>query len=98
MRNSRVDELVKINAEKEAKEKKEIENIRLACKDIFNSTNGKYFLQFLKKICGWNDSGNNINSEILIYQKGRRDIWNVIRNILPKEILVDVEIYEEYRN
>lgn len=86
-------------AEKERKkiehEKQVNENLKVCCKDIFNSVNGKYFLLYLKSLCLWNDQDNNINNEILIYKKGRRDIWAIIRNFLPKDILAQIEIYEE---
>lgn len=94
---SKVDELVEKQAEAEKRKKQEVENMKLVCKEIFDNPNGKFFLQFLKKSCGWNDQDNNINGEVLIYKKGRRDIWTIIRNILPKDILAQVEIYEEQK-
>jgi len=94
---SKVDELLEKQAEREKREKQKIENVKLACKELFNNPNGKFFLQFIKRACGWNDSDRNINPEVLIYQKGRRDIWNIIRNILPKDVLAQIEIYDEYK-
>lgn len=94
---STVDNLFRKQAEREKQKKQKIENMKLVCKEVFNDVNGKFFLQFLKTICGWNDQDNNINPEILAYKKGRRDIWNIIRNILPKDVLAQVEIYEEYK-
>ncbi|MCD8378062.1 MAG: hypothetical protein LUB59_04660 [Candidatus Gastranaerophilales bacterium] len=92
---SKVDSLLEKQAEAEKRKRKEIENMKLACKEAFKDVNGKIFLQYLKKICGWNDQDNNINNEILIYKKGRRDIWTIVRNILPKDVLAQIEIYGE---
>ena len=89
-----VDKIIKDKEIAENKERKEIENLKLACKELFKDNNGKFFLKFIKKSCGWNEQDNNINPEILIYKKGRRDIWTIIRNIIPKEILSQVEIYD----
>lgn len=94
---STVDSLIEKQQKRIEREKKEIENIKLACRETFNDVNGKFFLQFLKRICGWNDQDNNINTEVLAYKKGRRDIWNIIRNVLPKDVLAQVEIYDDYK-
>lgn len=91
----------KINEEIEQsveKEQKEIENLKLAVKEIFNNVNGFYFLKFLKKISFWDEQDMNINMDVLAYKKGRRDIWLIIRNILPKDILAKIEIYAQDDN
>lgn len=93
--HSKVDELIEKQKLKDEKEKKKIENLKLACKDIFSTTNGKFFLKFLKGLCLWSEQDININPEILIYKKGRRDIWALVRNLIPKETLAQIEIYDE---
>lgn len=93
--NSKVDELLKKQKEAEAKQKKEIEDLKLACKDVFSGVNGKFFLKYLKRLCLWSEQDLNINNDILIYKKGRRDIWTIIRNIIPKETLAQIEIFDE---
>lgn len=92
---SKVDDLFEKQQKQQERERKEIENMKLVCKELFKGNNGYYFLMYLKKLCGWNDQDNNINGDVLIYKKGRRDIWTVIRNLLPKDILAQVEIYNE---
>ena len=37
----------------------------------------------------------NINTDVLAYKKGRRDSWLILRNLLPKDILAQIEIYDE---
>ena len=93
--NSTVDEILKNKQLQEQKEKEEIENLKIAAKEIFKDKNGFYFLKFLKKICLWDEQDNNINNEILIYKKGRRDIWLVIRNLLKPDLLAQVEIFSD---
>ena len=94
-RKSKVDDVYKQEQEKLEREKQEIENLKIACSDVFSSNNGKYILRFLKKISGWNEQDMNINADVLAYKKGRRDSWLILRNLLPKDILTQVEIYDE---
>lgn len=59
--------------------------------------NANIILQFLKDISLWDLQDNNIDKEILAYQKGRRDIWLIIRNFIPRDILANIEIDNKYR-
>lgn len=90
-----MDEIYKKQEEKIQREKQQVEKLKLACSEIFSNSNGKYFLNFIKNYCGWNSQDMNINPEVLIYQKGKRDVWVLIRNILPKNLLAEIEIYSE---
>ena len=92
--NSSIDEILKLQKETEEKQRKLTEDLKLACKKLFASTNGKFFLKYLKNLTLWSEQDNNINNEILIYKKGRRDIWAIIRNVIPKNILAEIEIYD----
>ena len=92
---SKIDEILEKQKQADLREKKEIENLKLACKDIFATPNGKFFLKYLKRLCFWSEQDCNINNEILIYKKGRRDIWAIIRNVIPKDVLAQIEIYDE---
>lgn len=47
---SKIDELLEKQKIAAEKEKKMIEDMKLVCKEIFLSTNGKFFLKYLKKI------------------------------------------------
>lgn len=94
-RKSKVDDVFQQQQEKIQREKQEIENLKLACSEVFSSTNGKYVLKFLKKISGWSEQDMNINTDVLAYKKGRRDSWLILRNLLPKDILAEIEIYSE---
>ncbi len=92
---TKMDEIYKKQEEKIQREKQQVEKLKLACSEIFSNSNGKYFLNFIKNYCGWNSQDMNINPEVLIYQKGKRDVWVLIRNILPKNLLAEIEIYSE---
>ena len=89
---TKVDDVIQKEKEKERKEKEEVEQLKIACKKVFSNINGIYFLNYLFKLCLWAEQDLNINSEILIYKKGRRDIWAIIRNVIPPEILKEIEI------
>lgn len=90
----KVDELTKKRQEKKEQEKKFIEDVKTSAENLFNSKNGKFFLKYLMNACLWNEQTINVDSNDVIYKKGRRDIWVLVRNILPKQILADVEIYD----
>lgn len=87
---------IKEQAEIEQKQKREeIEKLKFACWKVFNDENGLYILKFLKRICKWEDSDTNINHDQIIYDKGRRQIWTILRTVLPKKVLAEIEIYDE---
>ena len=93
--NNKIDEIFEKQKKEEEKQKKIFEDLKIACKGIASGTNGKFFLKFLKDICFWDEEDCNINNEILIYKKGRRDIWIIIRKILPPDVLAQIEIYDD---
>lgn len=92
---SKIDEIMKKQKEQQEKQQKEIENMKIACKEIFKSNEAKFFLKFLKKISFWSEQDCNISNDVLIYKKGRRDMWLIIRNLIPKDVLAQIEIYDE---
>lgn len=91
---TKIDELIEKQNQAELREKKELENLKISAKEVFKSAEGKHILRFLKKACHWDEQDMNINNEVLIYKKGRRDIWLIIRNLLPKDVLAQIEIYD----
>ena len=93
-RKTKVDEIHQREKEIMEKEEKVIEDLKLVCADIFSSKNGMFFLKYLFKMCFWAEQDININNEVLLYKKGRRDTWAIIRNVIPKDILAQVEIYD----
>ncbi len=92
---TQIEKILKEQQEKTKKQIEEIGKLKLACSEIFSNQNGKYFLNFLKNYCGWNSQDMNINNDVLAYQKGKRDVWILIRNVLPKDLLAEIEIYGE---
>lgn len=93
LRTSRVDALEQEKILLQEQEKEQQEKLKLAASKIFKGNNGVFILNFLKEICLWNEQDTNINPNLVLYKKGRQDIWMVFRNILPKEILAKIEIY-----
>lgn len=97
--NSNVDKIIEQEENKKKKEQEEFKKLEMACKEIFTTPDAYYLLKFLYKISLWAEQDTNINSEILIYKKGRRDYWSILRNVIPKGVLAQIEIYgdEEQR-
>ena len=87
------DELLKKRKDKERQQKQYIQDVQLAAANLFNSKNGKFYLKYIMNCCLWNEQTTSINPDEVLYKKGRRDIWVLIRNTLPKDILADVEIF-----
>lgn len=92
-RKSKVDEIIEQQRKAEQMNEQKTENLKLACKEIAESKNGQYLLKFLYEISGWAEQDCNINSEVLIYKKARRDYWSIVRNIIPLNVLAQIEIY-----
>ncbi len=92
---SKVDDLMQKQREAEEKEKKKVEILKEIMKNSFSDANGIMFLKYLKTLCFWAEQDININSDILLYKKGRRDIWAIIRNVIPKDVLAKIEIYDD---
>lgn len=96
-RKTKIDELFEKQKEADERQKRELENLKLCCKELFKDVNGKYLLRFLMRICHWAEEDLNINHDMIIYKKGRRDIWLILRTLLPKEVLAQIEIYDDER-
>ena len=94
-RKTDIDRLLEKQREADERQKRELENLKLCCSELFNNTNGKYLLRFLKRICCWAEEDLNVNHDMIIYKKGRRDIWLILRTLLPKDVLAQIEIYDE---
>lgn len=93
-RKSKVDVLFEKQEEARKKQQKIVEDLMFACKDLFSTPNGIFFLKYLFKMCFWGEQDTNINHDVLLYKKGRRDTWAIIRNVIPKDILAQIEIYD----
>lgn len=94
-RKTDVDKLLEKQKEADERQQRELDNLKLCCSELFNNTNGKYLLRFLKRICHWSDEDMNINHDSIVYKKGRRDVWLILRTLLPKDVLAQIEVYDE---
>lgn len=94
-RKSKVDEILEQQRKAEQQNEQRTENLKLACKEIAETKNGQYLLKFLYEISGWAEQDCNINNEVLIYKKARRDYWSIVRNIIPPNVLARIEIYND---
>jgi len=90
----------KIKQEQDAEQLRQAEiaaNMKKVCKQAFKGTNGKYLGKFIKDICLWADIKTDridVNQDVLAYQKGRRDIWLILREFVDKKDLAEIEIYD----
>lgn len=84
-------------AEKQAEHAKLLDEAYKKCFESALSTqNGKCAFQLLHKLSLWDEISDNDTSESLIYKRGRRDMWNIIRQYIPKKVLAEIEIYKEH--
>lgn len=90
----KLEEQRQIQAEKQLKE----ETVLKQClKKVVETKEGRIFLKYLNQLCLWSEQDLNINLEYLTYKKGRRDIWILIRQLIPQETLVDIEIKDNIK-
>ena len=87
------DELQKQREKKQQEHELYISKVKQSA-EMLDCENGRFFLKFLLKTCLWNNQDNEITPNKVVYDKGRRDIWAILRNVIPKDVLADVEIYE----
>ena len=89
----KVDELKQKRKEKQRQQQEYIDNLKISATNLFKGENGVFFLKFIMNFCGWNEQSIDITPNDLLYKKGKRDVWVAIRNILPPEVVANVEIY-----
>ena len=94
-RKTDIDKLLEKQQQADERQKRELENLKLCCSQIFNDVNGKYFLRFMKRICCWAEEDMNINHDTIVYKKVRSYVCLILRTLLPKEVLAQIEIYDE---
>ncbi len=92
---TKIDELLGRHQEDIKKQKIEDDKLKFCCEKVFSSEEGRVVLRYLKKISLFHEQDLNINSETLIYKKGRRDIWLIFRNFLPAQMLARIEIFDD---
>ena len=89
---------LKQNREKLEQQQAEIHaNMIKVCSEAFSGTNGKYLGKFIRDICKWSDPTQeniDVNGQVLAYQKGRRDIWVILREFIDKKDLAEIEIFD----
>lgn len=84
------------NIEKKRKEEKEIQeqykkdlkNVKRIIKDNFNNPNGFFVFDFLKKYL-FNIDNNDLNPQMLAYEKGKRVVYEYLLSLLDEEILIN---------
>jgi len=87
----------KVNANKDilaGKEQEHNEQMLLACKEIFNDTNGIFLGKWLLNECSAGDYDNDINPNKLMYYKAKRDIYNKLKQYFPTKSRIKIEIEE----
>ena len=94
---TKAEEILKRAKKQKENASKEEEKLKACVLEAVKKEGMKVFLQFLKDLSLWDKVDEDINPEILSYRRGRRDIWLIVRSLVPKDILADIEIYDKYR-
>ena len=58
---------------------------------------GQIAFKLIKKLSLWDEASVNTSAEGELYKRGRRDIWLMIRQYIPKKILAQIEIFDEFK-
>lgn len=83
--------------EKQAQDAKVLDEKYKQCfAKALSTEQGKCAFQLLHKLSLWDEMSDNDTSESLIYKRGRRDMWNMVRQYIPKKVLAEIEIYKQY--
>lgn len=81
-------------AEKRKQEKEEA--LRKCFAKALETPEGKCAFKYIKKISLWDKENRNVDQQVVSYLQGRRDNWLLIRQFLPREVLAQIEIFDDY--
>lgn len=90
---NKVSEIEKRRAEEEKEEKIKQENLKKAFGQVFKGNNGIFVA---KQLYDWLNyetiKGSSLDPQALAYLQCKRDLWGMIKNYLPRETRIKVEI------
>ena len=94
---TKAEEIFKRTQKQKENASKEEEKLKAHILEAIEKDGMKVFLQFLKDLSLWDKVDEDINPEVLSYRRGRRDVWLIVRSLIPKDILAQIEIYNKYQ-
>lgn len=92
---TKVEENKKFEKEQKEKQQKIDEKLKTCFAAALSTKEGMIAFQLIKKLSLWDEPCSSTNVDSEIYKKGRRDMWLMIREYLPPDILAKIEIYEK---
>lgn len=71
----------------------DLERLKVACSSVFSSKEGIVLGKILYDICIIQTTkANNLSVEQLSYDKGRRNVYEILQNFIPDEARFEIEI------
>lgn len=93
MTKTEIDKLLDASKKADERKKKRDEYYKQCFNKVSQSIEGKYVLQLIKNLSLWDRETTNATQDSLAYERGRRDMWLLIRQFVPKDTLAQIEIY-----
>lgn len=90
-----VDELDNKTNVQQEKNQKFIENLKKCFIAATKETEGYKAFKYIKKICLWDEKYFQTTAEQELYKKARRDVWLLIREYIPDNVLANIEIKDK---
>lgn len=95
--STKVDQIKKAEKEQQEKQQQIDEKLKICFASAVATKEGIIAFKLIKKLSLWDEPCSNTNVDSEIYKKGRRDMWLMIREYLPPDILAKIEIYEKLK-
>lgn len=93
-RNSTIDNILERKEQQKIIAKKLEQDLIFSCKKVFATKEGQLIARYIKDLCGFADTCQDVNPNINIYQNARRDVYIKLRRFIPAEALIKIEIKE----
>lgn len=94
---TKVEQIKSIENNQAQKQAELDEKLKTCFKAAVETKEGIIAFKLIKKLSLWDEASVNTSAENELYKRGRRDIWLMIRNYLPKKILAQIEVFDEFK-
>ena len=70
-------------------------NLKKCFIEATKEIDGYRAFKYIKKICLWDEKYSQTSAEQELYKKARRDVWLLIREFIPDNVLTKLEILDK---
>ena len=94
---NKLDQIKEVEDKQAQKQKELDEKLKICFASALKTKEGQIAFKLIKKLSLWDEASVNTSAEGELYKRGRRDMWLMIRQYIPKKILAQIEIFDEFK-